>query len=173
LPGFDLWIETEESAGVKSELSNSIPLCDQKCAEQFRIEQGIPLWGKELTEDTIPVEANLEASCIDYEKGCYIGQEVISRMKMSGQRNKGLYGLVAGESNALIGGMKLWPIGNDTKEAGWITSVTWSDRLGRHIGLGYVKRPFNQAGTDLRAKADNLEPVMVKIVGLPFDPSAL
>jgi len=172
LPGFDLWIQSEHAAEVTGELSEILPVCDQHCAEQFRIEQGIPRWGKELTEDTIPVEANLEATCIDYEKGCYIGQEVISRMKMSGQRNKGLYGFLAGARNRLTPGMKLWPVDNDTKQAGWITSANWSDRLGQHIGLGYVKRPFNQPGTDLRAKADKVEPIAVRIVDLPFDLSA-
>jgi folate-binding protein YgfZ len=173
LPGFDLWIESNKAGEVRAELSKAVPLCDEPCAEQFRIEQGIPRWGRELTEDTIPVEANLESSCIDYEKGCYIGQEVISRMKMSGQRNKSLYGLVAQERNVLVAGMKLRLPGNEAKEAGWITSATWSDRLGKQVALGYVKRPFNQAGAELRALADDLVPVTVKIVDLPFDASRL
>jgi folate-binding protein YgfZ len=134
----------------------------------FRIEQGIPRWGRELTEDTIPVEANLEESCIAYTKGCYIGQEVISRMKMSGQRNKGLYGLVAEEDSELAAGMKLFPTPGREKEAGWLTSATWSDRLGKHIGLCYVKRPFNQLGAELHAAAADGPAVTVKIVNLPF-----
>jgi len=175
LPGFDLWIETEQSGGVKSELSNSLPLCDQKCTEQFRIEQGIPIWGRELTEDTIPVEANLEGSCIDYEKGCYLGQEVISRMKMSGQRNKTLCGLVSLPGAPIEAGMKLYPMAAEKKEVGWITSAISSDRLGQHIALGYVRRPFNILGAELGALDSNNPAasglVRVKIVELPFNVS--
>ena len=87
-------------------------MCDAESAEVFRIEQGVPVWGAELTEDIIPVEANLEECCIDYGKGCYIGQEVISRMKMSGQRNKTLCGLVASDDVAFRPGMKVYPAGS-------------------------------------------------------------
>src|SRR6266566_5089576 len=61
----------------------------------FKFFQGIPRWSCELTEEIIPVEANLEQGTIDYQKGCYIGQEVISRIKMSGQTNKRLCGLIS------------------------------------------------------------------------------
>ena len=68
----------------------------------------------------IPVEANLEQRCIDYDKGCYIGQETISRMKMSGQRNKQLCGLISLKNIPLVSGMRL--TGPEGKEIGWITS---------------------------------------------------
>lgn len=173
LLGFDLWININQSRDRKEELATTVPLCDEGCAEQFRIEQGIPRWGSELTEDTIPVEANLEASCIDYEKGCYIGQEVISRMKMSGQRNKSLCGLRSIHGALMQAGMKLYPMGAEKREAGWITSATRSERLGRHIALGYVRRPFNVARAELDA-VDPVNPagsalVRVKIVPLPFE----
>ena len=64
-------------------------------ASSSRIEQGAPRWGWELTDQIIPVEANLADDAIDYAKGCYIGQEIISRMKISGQTNKRLCGLVS------------------------------------------------------------------------------
>ena len=169
--GVDLWIDPAEADGMRAELSASIAFCDDNCTEQFRVEQGIPRWGKELTEDTLPVEANLEASCIDYGKGCYIGQEVISRMKVSGQRNKGLYGLVGAERDRLATGMKLRTAAEQTKDAGWISSATWSDRLGKQLALGYVKRPFNEIGAELLAADDHGRNVTVKVVGLPFDPT--
>src|SRR6266404_3576952 len=74
------------------ELSSRLALCDSDAAEVMRIEQGIPRWGRELTNEIIPIEANLEQRAIDYQKGCYIGQEVISRIKISGQTNKRLCG---------------------------------------------------------------------------------
>src|SRR4051812_30431815 len=88
--GSDLWIDRAEAGEIRRRLADEFPVCDDVCAEVLRIERGIPRWGRELTPDIIPVEANLEESSIDYAKGCYIGQEVVSRMKMSGQRNKSL-----------------------------------------------------------------------------------
>jgi len=118
-----------------------------------------------LTDEIIPVEANLEARVIDYEKGCYIGQEVISRMKMSGQTNKRLRGVVGAGAEA---GMKI--IAAAGKEAGWVTSTAESERLGQRIGLGFVKRGFNSPGTKLdgisRANPEKVAPL--QIVDLPF-----
>ena len=94
---------------VRQELSAMFVFCDEECAEVFRIERGIPRWGRELTDQIIPTEANLEATSIDYSKGCYIGQEVISRIKMSGQTNKRLCGLVSVSGTPLRPGMRLAP----------------------------------------------------------------
>jgi len=172
LPGIDIWIDQAEHDQVGQNLAATIPFCDEACTETFRIEQGVPTWGRELTEEIIPVEANLEESSIDYEKGCYTGQEVISRMKMSGQRNKSLCGLVSLYDSPLAPGMILFPMSAEKKEAGRITSATWSDRLGKQIGLGYVRRGFNQTGAELDALVSENPAgsvaVRVKVVTLPF-----
>src|SRR5204863_6623981 len=107
---------------IARELKDEFKICDEDCAQRLRIERGIPRWGRELTPEIIPVEANLEQRCIDYDKGCYIGQETISRMKMSGQRNKQLCGVISSEPAALVPEMRL-TARLDQKDAGWITSV--------------------------------------------------
>jgi folate-binding protein YgfZ len=169
--GWDIWFNAERHDELLARLSAKIAFCDADRAEVFRIEQGIPRWGRELTSEIIPVEAGLEESCIDYEKGCYIGQEIISRMKMSGQRNKGLCGLVATGDAAVAPGMRL-TTSTDAKEVGWITSATKSERLGKQIALGYVKRGANNAGTKLnaveRTEGGNLVVSQATIVELPF-----
>ena len=162
--GFDIWCAAAKRDHFIAALSRDFGFCDDACAEQFRIEQGIPRWGLELTPDIIPVEANLEQRCIDYEKGCYIGQETISRMKMSGQRNKQLCGLISLNEAAPAVESRLFGAA-EGKEAGWITSVT--EREGHKIALGYVKRGFNAAGTKLEA-ATGLERVPMQVVELPF-----
>jgi folate-binding protein YgfZ len=168
-PGWDVWIPAKRRDEIFAPLSEQFGFCDADCAEMFRIEQGIPRWGRELTPEIIPVEANLEARCIDYEKGCYIGQETISRMKMSGQQNKKLCGLVSATDSPLFAGMHLLGGGDTGKEVGWITSAGQSSRLGKHIGLGYVKRGFNSIGSRLAAVA--MEPLAkrfeLEIVDLP------
>jgi folate-binding protein YgfZ len=169
-PGWDIWVEASQREKILEQLSASLSFCDSNCAEVLRIEQGIPRWGRELTNEIIPIEANLEESCIDYDKGCYVGQEVISRMKMSGQRNKKLCGLISTEPGSLNAGMRLFATPAKDKEAGWITSACHSARLSKEIALGFVKRGFNSAGTKLEAIAapDQLKGVRVEVVDLPF-----
>ena len=168
--GWDVWIDAALHDVVARQLSSAFRFFDAASAEVFRVEEGVPRWGRELTEEIIPIEANLEARAIDYEKGCYIGQEVISRIKMSGQTNKRLCGLVSLRGAPLLTGMKLAATGEKSKEAGWITSATRSERLGREIALGYVKRGFNSIATRLDAiKPENPSIITrVEIVDLPF-----
>ena len=172
VPGWDIWIDAAQHGILLQQLSSRWTLCDSDAAEIMRIEQGIPRWGRELTEEIIPIEANLEQRTIDYQKGCYIGQEVISRMKMSGQMNKRLCGLVSLDKISLQPGMKLVPPSAPGKEVGWITSATRSKT--QEIALGYVKRGFNSDGTKLAAiTAEGIAsevsgPIPVQVVPLPF-----
>ena len=170
--GWDIWMEAAQHDAGFQRLSSEFTPRDSDAAEVMRIEQGIPRWGRELTEEIIPIEANLEQRTIDYQKGCYIGQEVISRMKMSGQTNKRLCGLISLNDIPLQPGMKLVSPSNAEKQVGWITSATRSERIGKEIALGYAKRGFNNAGTRLNALASGdpavAVPISVELVPLPF-----
>jgi tRNA-modifying protein YgfZ len=166
--GWDLSVDAAEHDRALRLLTAEHEFCDANCAERFRIEQGVPRWGRELTEQIIPVEANLEGDAIDYAKGCYIGQEIISRMKMSGQTNKRLCGLLSREGAALALGMRLFAA-DGAKEVGRVTSATRSESLGKEIALGYVKRGSNRAGTRLTARTDDAAAALaVEVVELPF-----
>jgi tRNA-modifying protein YgfZ len=168
-PGWDIWSDPAQRDVVRQRLSSVFVFTDSDAAEVMRIEQGIPRWGRELTEAIIPIEANLEQRTIDYEKGCYIGQEVISRMKMAGQTNKRLWGLISLDDTPVQQGMKLVTSSTPVKEAGWITSATRSERLAKEIALGYVKRGFNDVGIRLGALAPNaFNAIPVEVVPLPF-----
>ena len=167
--GWDVLSDSARHEPVRQELASAYLFIDSAGADVMRIEQGLPRWGRELTEEIIPIEANLEQRTIDYEKGCYIGQEVISRIKMSGQTNKRLCGLVSLNDMPLQRGMKLVAPSASGKEAGWITSTTRSTRVGKEIALGYMKRGFNNPATKLEALS--LGPggaIPVEVVSLPF-----
>lgn len=162
-PGYDILVSCAESEIVCGELNQRFVSITEEAAEIYRIEQGVPRWGRELTNEIIPAEANLETRAVDFGKGCYIGQEVISRMKMSGQTNKRLCGLIA--TDALSPATRLHNVA-DRKDVGWITSATFSSKLGAHISLGFVKRGFNSPGTAL-ISGDGGEP-NAEVVELPF-----
>ena len=171
-PGADLWIARDKHAATLQALSTALPTCDEECAEVLRIERGLPRWGRELTNEIIPAEASLETSAIDYAKGCYIGQEVISRMKMSGQTNKRLCGLLPTAGALITARMRLM---SDGKDVGWITSVAESPRLGGTIALGFVKRGFQEPGTRLAIQAADgtaSEGGAVAVAALPFVPTS-
>jgi folate-binding protein YgfZ len=167
-PGWDVWVDSAKRDSILKALSTALQIVDPDKAEVLRIEQGIPRWGQELTDEIIPIEANLENRTVDYEKGCYIGQEIISRIKMSGQTNKRLCGLVSLSGEPFQAKMKLT---RDGKNVGWITSVARSNRLGKEIALGFVKRGSNEPGTRLDAIAPDEVPapaIAAGVVPLPF-----
>ncbi len=167
-PGWDIWSETADREGLRQELSAKFGFVDSSAAERLRIEQGLPRWGCELSEEIIPIEANLEERTVDYGKGCYIGQEVISRIKMSGQTNKRMCGVISLDNVALAAGMKV-RAPESGKEVGWLTSATRSQRMEREIALGYAKRGFNTPGTKLDAlESGGGRAIPVEVVPLPF-----
>lgn len=171
-PGWDVWTDAAAHGAVSQQLLSAFDPIDAAAAELMRIDQGIPRWGCELTNEIIPIEANLEERTVDYEKGCYIGQEVISRIKMSGQTNKRLRGLISLDQIPLQAGMRLASTAEKGKEAGWITSAARSERIEKEIALGYVKRGFNDSGVKLDALAtDNsgaVAAIPVQVILLPF-----
>jgi folate-binding protein YgfZ len=136
--GTDWWIPV----GMAVEFSGEIPLLEGDALEALRIANGVPAWGRELLEGMLPPEASLEETDISYHKGCYIGQEVISRIKSAGKVNKRLAHFVFNADVPVTVG----PLGN---AAGEVTSVSPLVIFGVRHALGYVKR----GATDLFFKA--------------------
>jgi folate-binding protein YgfZ len=134
--------------------------------EAARIEAGIPRFGAEMDETNLPPEAGIDARAISYTKGCYIGQEIIARIRTYGQVAKALRGLRFAESTAELPkhGDKLF-LGD--KEIGYVSSALQSPALAANIGLGYVRRERNQIGTELKVRTASGELGAV-IVELPF-----
>jgi len=109
--------------------------------EKLRIINCIPQWGAELNEDILPPEALLEEKAISYHKGCYIGQEVISRIRSAGKINKRLTGFELTTSLELPFHIPN-PQDPEGKPAGIITSSTPTEN--GFLGLGYLnKKWFN------------------------------
>jgi len=112
--------------------------------EAARIEAGYPLFGVDMTEDTIPLEAGIDARAISLTKGCYVGQEVIIRVLHRGH-GRVAKRLVAFRSSGetLSAGARVMAAG---KDVGVITSAAVSPVNGP-IALGYVHRDYVEPGT--------------------------
>ena len=108
----------------------------------LRVEAGRPVFGTDMGEDTIPIEAGIHKRAIDYQKGCYTGQEVIIRIRDRGHVNRELKQLRLGEIPAPAAGTELFEVGADAdaKAVGKITSAVESPKFGEVVALGYVKR---------------------------------
>lgn len=128
------------------------PLCGDEL-EQMRIANGVPLWGRELKEGLLPPEAGLEATDISYQKGCYIGQEVISRIKSAGKVNKRLVRVELAADSSLD---DLRLVDENGAQAGEITSISPLSAGGTRAALAYVKRGVERvfhAGRELSVLA--------------------
>ena len=138
--------------------------------ETFRIESGIPEWGHELSEDVIPNEAGLDKRAVSYTKGCYVGQEVISRLKSLGHVNRKLCGVQLISGSTLTAGDKL--VNDSGRQIGTVTSAAKSDRLGGWIGLAYVRRNFDQPGSRYLLQHPNNSDLIgaAELRSLPFIP---
>jgi len=121
---------------------------DDELYETLRIESGIPRYGVDMDETTIVPELGLDG-LISYNKGCYIGQEIIARIHFRGHVAKQLTGLVlSGEgANELTSGLELSTA--EGKNAGRITSITVSPKLGKTVALAFVRYDQLAAGTEL------------------------
>ena len=127
---------------------------------------GPPRFGADMDGTDLPPEAGLDDWAVSYSKGCYIGQEVMARIRTYGQVAKVLRGLRLPDDLAALPkrGDRLF---RDAKEAGYITSATASPMLRGNIALGYVRREANQIGTELLLETGGKK-VPAHIVDLPF-----
>jgi tRNA-modifying protein YgfZ len=113
--------------------------------EILRIEAGIPRHGRDMDETSVVLETNLD-DAISYTKGCYVGQEIIVRIKHRGHVAKKLTGL---RFEAEVPPQVI--ASEDGKEIGRVTSATYSPKLQSHIALGYVRYEYLAAGTRVKA----------------------
>ena len=143
MTGVDLYFPLEGESPVIKLRSAGVEACSIETFEVARIEQGIPRFGLDMDENTLAPEA-LGDNAISYAKGCYIGQEVIARIRTYGQVAKALRG-IRFEPDAKVPqrGEKIF---HDGKEVGWVTSAVFSPKLARPIALGYVRKECNQIG---------------------------
>jgi folate-binding protein YgfZ len=170
-PGFDLFVPTPSLLNVLTCVNKAASTvggrpCGWHALEIARIEAAIPRFGAEMDETNLPPETSIENRAISYTKGCYIGQEIIARLRTYGQVAKALRGL------ALDVSLKKLPKKGDTlwaggKEVGYVSSAVHSPTLRANIALGYVRREHNQVGTELRLKTET-EETIAKIVETPF-----
>ena len=167
--GCVLVFQTESENSITKKLlefeqQNLLTHIDLHAQEVFRIESGIPSYGKDINDKNILPETGLDHSSVSYNKGCYIGQEVIARIKTYGAPNFALMGLII-EGDTL-------PLHDDeiklnSKKLGVIKSSIFSYSLQKNISLAYIQKDHRSPDINLDVTIDN-KPYKVRTCLLPF-----
>ena len=124
---------------------HGVPSLDEATAESLRIEAGVPRFGRDMDQETIPLEAGIESRAISFSKGCYVGQEVIIRVlhRGHGRVARKLVGLLCDNGPVPASGAPVTVEGR----IGHVTSSAWSGALDRPVALAYLHRDFLAPGT--------------------------
>lgn len=145
VPGYVIYVDVQQEAALTRQLASAgaVPATPHTL-EAARIEAGYPIFGIDMSADTIPLEAAIEDRAISLTKGCYVGQEVIIRVlhRGHGRVARKLVGLHV-EGAVPPHGAKIFA---GDREIGFVTSAAHSPRFGA-IALGYVHRDFIEPGT--------------------------
>jgi glycine cleavage system T protein len=166
--GFDLIIPIQDLTPVIESIEKAgkvFSLCwvGARAQEMLRVEAGIPRYGIDMDEDNLLLETGLDQA-VSFEKGCYLGQEVVERIHSRGHVNRKLAGMVLEGKTAASRGDK---ITSGEKEIGRVTSSIFSPHSKSPIALGYVHRDYLQPGTRVFIERDGeLVPGMISSV--PF-----
>jgi glycine cleavage system T protein len=149
--GYEVWVGAKGMMGLWGAACGQAPSydmlpCGTEALESLRIEAGIPRYGAELAEDTLPLEANL-LNALSFSKGCYVGQEIVERARSRGHVNWKLVGVMVAAGEPPAPGEKLL---FEEKEVGEITSSCVSPTLMKTLALGYVRQEHALAGTKLK-----------------------
>ncbi|MDX6574925.1 MAG: hypothetical protein QOE96_878 [Blastocatellia bacterium] len=163
--GFDLFVNANDAPKLLEVVRDAgAQPFGSEVAETLRIEAGIPRFGIDMDETKVVTETNLD-DAVSFTKGCYIGQEIIARIKYRGHVAKKLTGLLVEHDGTLEGGLKI--LSADDKEIGSITSSTVSPQLKKTIALGYVKYDYLEPGTKVKVVSAEVE-LPATVIELPF-----
>jgi tRNA-modifying protein YgfZ len=165
-PGYDIFLANPHADMLRRAFTDAgVPEADADTADLLRIEAGVPVFNRDMDEETIPLEAGIESRAISFTKGCYVGQEVIVRIlhRGHGRVARKLVGLtVEGEAIPRRGDS----IRADDRDIGQVTSATRSPALNQPIALGYVHRDFISAGTTVAVGGQRATVTMLPFVSV-------
>ena len=142
--GFDLFIDSSRKAELQQALERAgAQPVGEDTFEILRVEAGIARFGLDMDDTNVVPETNLD-DAVSYTKGCYVGQEIIVRIKHRGHPAKKLTGLRFETDQQIEPGAVIRS--KENQEIGRVTSAVISPRLGS-IGLGYIRYEHVAEGT--------------------------
>jgi glycine cleavage system T protein len=163
--GFDIVVSADQATSLWDALvhAGSTPI-GHEALDRLRIEAGVPRYGIDMDETNVVTETGLDEA-VSYTKGCYIGQEIIARIKYRGHVAKKLVGLFFYRATKIDKDAKIKTA--DDKEIGRVTSHTLSPHLGCTIALGYVKYDYLAPDPEVKVVSGEAQ-IPARVSGLPF-----
>jgi folate-binding protein YgfZ len=159
---FELWLAPENVSQVWAALvaAGAGPV-GSAALELLRIASGIPRYGQDIRDRDLPQETGQERA-LSFTKGCYIGQEIVERIRSRGNVHRVFTGFEVDGPLPAVGGK----IQADGKDAGEITSTTYLplESGDRPVALGYIRREFSSPGQEVAAGDTKL-----RLAALPFE----
>lgn len=132
-PGFRIYCAPAERDGLVHQLESAgARPATAEDARIVRIENGKPRYGEDIVETSLPQETQ-QMQAVSFQKGCYLGQEIVERIRARGHVNKKLVRLEFDGAEPLPPGTKL------TTAEGEVTSSAYSPELGKIVALAYVR----------------------------------
>lgn len=161
--GYDFWVDPEGAKALWTSLvkAGGKPV-GFEALEVLRVEAGMPRYGVDVDRRMMPLEARL-IHVVDFNKGCYIGQEAIAKMHYRGKPRRYLIGLQIHNQTIPEMGTSVLV---DGKSVGWVTSSVWSWSLDCVVALASIRRGFHQQGKIVTIEGN--EDIQAEIVSLPF-----
>jgi folate-binding protein YgfZ len=162
--GFDLIIQNGQLPAIAQRLTQlGASWAGARAQNILRIEAGIPRYGVDFSEETLLLEVGLD-NAFSFTKGCYLGQEVVERIRSRGHVNRKLCGLLLDGNTPAHAGDAILAGDN---EVGKITSSVVSFALNRPIALGYIHKDFWSPETSLAVRHESSS-IAAKLTPLPF-----
>jgi folate-binding protein YgfZ len=162
-PTFEVWCASDSAAAARGRLK-AVEL-GAAAFESLRLEAGAPMLGRDVDESNLLPEMGLE-NRVSYDKGCYLGQETVARVKYRGHVNRQLAGLVFESDEPPAPDSAVMSEG---QEIGRTRSAAWSFAFDRPIALAYLKREALEPGLDVTVEAAGSgKKLAAQVSALPF-----
>ena len=137
VPALSLWQSSALAPLMADDLAEAgLRRVGREATEALRIEHGHPLWGVDYDDSNLPQETGIE-DAVDYEKGCYLGQEIVARLHYRGQPARRMCRLVLEPGELPAAGAKIF---FEDRQVGTLTSISRSSEAGGGAALALMAR---------------------------------
>jgi len=140
-----VWVPEESAAELFGRLSAESTAGGWRAVDACRIEAGLPWFGIDFDEQNIPQETSLQTA-VSFEKGCYLGQEVVARVHFLGKASRTLHPVRFHSESSVTAGDEM---GSEGRNSGLLTSVSRVTDEGSYAGIASIHRRAIEAGDEL------------------------
>jgi folate-binding protein YgfZ len=158
---YELWLPPDQVASTEAALTKAGAVrVSVRALESLRVAAGIPRYGQDIRERDLPQETE-QLRAVHFSKGCYIGQEIVERIRSRGNVHRKFTGFEVDGSLPGVG-MKIQADGRDVGEITSVASLPLASGE-RHVALGYIRRELAAPGKQFQVGSTRLS-----VAALPF-----